>query len=436
MSERRQWSNWAGNQRCAPSVIEHPRDEHELATVVKAASAASQTVKAIGTGHSFTDIGCTDGRMVVLDRYDRVLRVDDQALTVTVQSGITIRALNRALARRGLAMPNLGDIAYQTISGAIATATHGTGSSLGGIATQVIGLELVTGDGSVVRCSADEEPDVFHAARVGLGALGIVSTVTLQCVPAFRLHALEQPMRIDDILEQLDDLVDGNDHFEFFWFPHTPMCSTKRNNRTDDAVSTRGRWKEWRDHVLFENVFFGAQCRIGRARPSLIPRLNARTASQLGKVWRIERSHKVFASPRYVHFYEMEYSIARAHCADALRQLRAFIDTSGLQIGFPVEVRFVAGDDIPLSTAYGGERCYVAVHVYRKMQHEQYFRGVEAIMREFDGRPHWGKLHYRTAADLAPAYPEWDRFQAVRSRLDPEGRFRNAYLNRVLGPPT
>jgi L-gulonolactone oxidase len=432
--ERRPWSNWAGNQRCAPIAVEHPRHAHELAAVVKAACAAGRTVKAIGTGHSFTDIGCTDGHMLVLDRFDRVLHVDQHTLAVTAEAGITIRALNRALARHGLAMPNLGDIAYQTISGAIATATHGTGRTLGGIATQVIGLELVTGDGSVVRCSAHEEPDVFHAARVGLGALGIVSTVTLQCVPAFRLHALEQAMRLDDVLEQLDQLIDDNDHFEFFWFPHTSMCSTKRNNRTEDAISTRGRWKEWRDHVWYENVLFGAQCRVGRARPSLIPRLNARTASQLGKVWRIEQSHKVFASPRYVHFYEMEYSIPRAHCADAVRQLRTFIDTSGLNIGFPVEVRFVAGDDIPLSTAHGGERCYIAVHVYRGMQHEQYFRGVEAIMREFDGRPHWGKLHFRTAADLAPAYPEWDRFQAVRRRLDPDGRFRNAYLDRVLGP--
>ena len=427
------WSNWSGGQRCAPAAIEHPDDEDTLARIVKLAASAEQTVKAVGSGHSFTDIACSDGRMVVLDRYARVLAADEATGRVTVQSGITIEQLNEELGRRGLAMPNLGDIAYQTISGAISTATHGTGIKLGGIATQVVGLELITGDGSILRCSADEEPDVFAAARVGLGALGLISTVTLQCVPAFRLHALEQPMQLDAVLEALDDHVESNDHFEFFWQPHTPLVMTKRNNRTEDPISTRGRWKEWRDKVLLENVAFGAVCRLGRVRPAWIPRLNNVIASSFGKVWRVERSYRVFASPRYVRFFEMEYSIPRADAAAAVRELRAFIDRSGLRISFPVEVRFTAGDDICLSTAYGSERCYIAVHVYKGMPYEQYFRGVESIMTAVGGRPHWGKLHFQTAATLAPRYPEWERFQAVRRRIDPEGRFRNAYLDRVLG---
>ena len=194
-------------------------------------------MKAIGTGHSFTDIGCTDGRMVVLDRYGRVLHVDHQALAVTVQAGITVSPLNRTLARRGLAMPNLGDIAYQTISGAIATATHGTGSELGGIATQVIALELVTGDGSVVRCSADEEPEVFHAARVGLGALGVVSTVTLQCVPAFRLHARRASRCVSTTSSINSTSSSTATTTSSSSGSRTRRCAlTKRNNRTDDAA--------------------------------------------------------------------------------------------------------------------------------------------------------------------------------------------------------
>jgi L-gulonolactone oxidase len=415
-------------------AVEHPDDEHSLAQVVKVAAVTGQPVKAVGSGHSFTDCACTDGRMIVLDKYRRLLEVDAATLRVTVQAGITIAELNAELAARGLALANLGDIAYQTISGAIATATHGTGIKLGGIATQVVAMSLVTGDGSVVRCSADEEPEVFHAARVGVGALGVVSTVTLQCVPAFNLHVVEKGERLDSLLEHLDEDVASNDHFEFFWVPHTGGALTKRNNRTDEPARPRGRTRAFLDDYVGENIAFGALCRVGRRVPRLIPRLNHVTVGgSAGKDY-VERSDQVFASPRWVHFHEMEYSIPRAAAADALRELRSFIDRSGLLISFPVEVRFTAADDIPLSTAYGEERCYIAVHVYRGMLWEQYFRGVEAIMRALGGRPHWGKMHYRTAADLAPAYPEWDRFQAVRARLDPDGRFANAYTDRVLGP--
>src|SRR5207302_10109006 len=215
------WENWGGNQQCAAEAVDHPADEAELCASVKAAAAAGQPVKAVGSGHSFTDIACTYGRRLVLDRYSEILSVDRERLRVTVQSGCTIRTLNRRLAELNWALPNLGDIEYQTISGAISTATHGTGVRLGGLATQVVGLELVTGDGSVLRCSADEEPEVFAVARVGLGALGVLSTVTLQCVPAFNLHAIEEPMRLDHVLENLDGYVEDNDHFEFYYVPHT-----------------------------------------------------------------------------------------------------------------------------------------------------------------------------------------------------------------------
>lgn len=430
------WSNWAGNQVCAPAAVERPSTEHELATIVQRAGDAGQTVKVVGAGHSFTDIACTGGVQVRLDDYRRVLAVDGRR--VTVEAGITIADLNRELATRGLAMANLGDIAYQSISGAISTATHGTGARLGGIATQVVGFDLVTADGSVRRCSRESEPEVFACGRVGLGALGVLSTVTLECEGAFNLHAVEQPMRVDEVLEQLDDLVDGNDHFEMFYVPHTGSALTKRNNRTDEPVGGLPRWKEVFDKIVMENVAFGAVARVGRWRPSAIPTL-ARLVAGGTRAEYVKASHEVFASPRLVHFLEMEYSIPRAACAPALRAIRAFIDSSGLRISFPVEVRFTAGDDIPLSTAYGPEptdqRCYIAVHVYRGMPHEQYFRGVERILDDHAGRPHWGKLHFQTAATLAPRYPEWDRFQAVRAHLDPDGRFANPYLDRVLGRP-
>lgn len=429
------WANWAGNQTCAPAAVEHPASEDELAHLVKRAAADGRTVKAVGAGHSFTDIACTDGVQVVLDRYGEVLEADRASGRVTVQAGITLGRLNEALWEMGLALENLGDIAYQSVAGAIATSTHGTGLRLGGLATQVCGLRVVTGDGSVVSCSREEDPDLFQAARVGLGALGLVSAVTLQTVPAFNLRAVEEPMRMDALLRDIDRHAEENDHFEFYWVPHTRWALTKRNNRTDDPVGGRSRWRAWVDRTLLENVAFGTVCRIGRWRPSLIPRLSKALPST-GRTEYVERSYKVFTSPRLVHFYEMEYSIPRDAAVEALRDLMAWVDRSGLQLSFPVEVRFTAGDDVFLSTAHGGERCYIAVHVYQGMPYEQYFRGVEAIMAPLGGRPHWGKLHYQTADTLAPRYPMWDRFQSVRRRVDPEGRFTNPYLARVLGPPS
>ena len=427
------WQNWLGNQRCAPARIERPRSESDLVRIVREAADAGRRVKVVGAGHSFTGIALTDGHLISLDGYGAVLTADVERATITVQAGVRLQRLNEELEARGLAMPNLGDIAYQSIAGAISTATHGTGLKFGGLAAQVIGMRVVAGDGSVIECSAGQEPEVFHAARVGLGALGIVSTVTLQCVPAFRLHAVEQPERVDELLEALDEHVEANDHFEFFYVPHTRWALTKRNRRTDEAPAPRARWREFRDDILMQNVAFGALCRLGRLRPSLIPRLSALVAAS-GRSEYVDKSYRVFASPRMVKFYEMEYAIPRAAAAQALTRVRDFIDRSGLRISFPVEVRFTAGDDIPLSTASGRETCYIAVHVYQGMEYQPYFEGVEAIMNGYGGRPHWGKLHFQTAATLAPRYPEWAAFQQARHRLDPEGRFTNGHLDRVLGP--
>lgn len=436
MGPKPRWSNWSGHQQCAPEAIDHPSTESELVELVKTAERHGQTVKAAGSGHSFNDVACTGGRLVLLDRYAAVRSIDRETGRVTVEAGITLEALNEVLAAAGLALPNLGDIAYQTIAGAISTATHGTGARLGNLATQVVELELVTADGSVLRCSAAEKPEVFQAARVGLGALGVVSTVTLQCVPAFRLRAVEAPRKLDELLETMQDLAEGNDHFEFFWFPHTETCLTKTNNRTDEPLRVPPAWKAWRDDVLLSNHVYGLVCRIGRARPSLIPRLARFVAGQLGSRRLVDRSDRVFASPRLVRFNEMEYAVPRPAAVEAVRAVRALIEERGFRVNFPVEVRFVAGDDIFLSPSTGRDTCYVAVHLARGMDFEPYFRAVEDVMRSFDGRPHWGKLHFRTAADLARSYPDWERFQAVRRRLDPEGRFANAYTDRVLGPIT
>jgi len=430
---RLSWKNWAGNQECAPARIDAPSSEEEIAQIVRDAAAAGQRVKVVGSGHSFTAIALTDGRLVQLDNYQRVLKTDAVKGQVTVQAGIKLHRLNEELDRRGLAMPNLGDIDRQSISGAISTATHGTARDLGGIARDVVGLRIIAGDGSIIDCSPEENADVFHAARVGLGALGVISTVTLKAVPAFNLHAREVPMDVEECLANMDDYIAANDHFEFYWVPGTRWAIAKFNNRTAADQPKRGAWHQFRDDMLFNNVAFWVVCRVGRVRPSIIPRV-AKIMPSSGATEYVDSSYKVFCTPRMVRFYEMEYEIPFEAATEAFNRVRAYIKRSGLILSFPIEVRFTIGDDIPLSTTYGRRSCYIACHVYEHTQYQQYFEAVEDIMDDYGGRPHWGKLHFQTAETLAPRYPEWDEFQAARKKLDPEGRFSNPYLDRVLGP--
>ena len=427
------WRNWAENQSCSPSRVHEPSSEEEIAGIVREAAAAGERVKVVGAGHSFTAIALTDGHLLKLDNYQGIVHTDAAKGRVTVEAGIRLHRLNDELWKRGLAMPNLGDIDRQSISGAIATSTHGTARELGGIARDVVGMRLVAGDGSVVECSEEENPELLSAARVGLGALGVVSTVTLQCVPAFKLHAKETPMDVDDVLAHLDEHIAGNDHFEFYWVPGTRWAIAKFNNRTEAEGPARGAWRQFRDDVLFSNVAFGVVCRVGRLRPALIPRV-ARMMPSAGATEYVDRSYRVFCSPRMVRFYEMEYAIPFEAATEAFNRVRDFIKRSGMILSFPIEVRFTVGDDIPLSTASGRRSCYIAVHVYQGTQYQQYFEAVEDIMDDYNGRPHWGKLHFQTAETLAPRYPEWEAFQAARRKLDPEGRFANPYLDRVIGP--
>ncbi len=426
------WSNWAGNVTARPVSLERPADEAEVARLVASAAERGERVKVHGSGHSFTPAAVSDGRMLCIDRLSGITSVDREAMTVTVGAGTTLNDLNRMLAGLGLAMPNLGDIAYQTVAGAVSTSTHGTGARLPGLAAQVVGMRIVDGSGRVVVAGPGNNSDILDVARVSVGALGAITEVTLRVVDAFRLHALEQPMKFDRVLENLDELKTANDHFEFFWIPHTKWTLTKQNNRTDDALQPLPRVRGWIDKTFMENYAFGALCRIGRMRPSAIPRLATALPSSGARSY-VEESHKVFASKRVVRFYEMEYSIPSDRVGEALSRVRAMVERKGYLLNFPVEVRFTGSDDVPLSTSYGRESAYIAVHVYRGMEFEPYFRDVEEIMADYDGRPHWGKIHFRTNRELSALYPRYAEFLALRERLDPQRVFANDYTERVFG---
>lgn len=431
--ERRSWRNWAGNQHASPIAIHRPKTEEEIASVVAHAAARGERVKAFGSGHSFTAIAVSDSHLLDLSDYGRVLDVDQQRGLVTVQAGIKLSKLCEELHARGLAMEDMGDVAYQSIAGATSTGTHGTGATFGCIPTQIRAMRIVVGDGSVLQCSADENPEVFQAARVGIGALGIVSTITLQCSPAFNLHALEQPIPLDEVMQDLDSYIDGNEHFEFFWQPGARNAFTKQNNRSSDPEQPLTKWQNFRDDVLIGDVAANSLAKLDRLSPTASRWLRRRLPAT-GREDYVDRSYRVFTSERRVKFVEMEYFIPREAARDALQSYRDFLARTGITPSMAIEMRFTAADDIPLSMSSGRETCSFAIHLRTHEPYQQYFEGVETLMREFDGRPHWGKLHFQTRETLQPLYPEWDQFQQLRARLDPDGRFANPYLDRVLGP--
>lgn len=438
MTTSQAWRNWAGNQRADGVEVVAPRTADEVAPVLAEAAAAGRRVRPIGSGHSFTAIGVPDDLQLRLDHLDRVRHADLATGLVTVEAGITLRALNRALDGLGLAMTNLGDIDAQTLAGALSTGTHGTGARFGGLATQVRALELALPDGTTLTCSATEHPDVLAGARVGLGALGVLTTVTLQTVPAFGMLAREAGGRLEEVLERFDDDVATTDHVEFYWFPHTRRVLTKHDTRVplDDlpGLPALSRARAWWDDDLLSNTVFGAVVGAGRRVPSLVRPLARVSASALGDREFADVSHRVLTSPRRVRFEEMEYAVPREHGLDVLRELVAAVERSRWRVAVPVEVRVAAADDIPLSTASGRDTLYVAVHTAPgSPDRAAYFATLEAIAGDVGGRPHWGKLHGLAEADLRERYPRFDEVVALRDRLDPGRVLANDHLRRILG---
>ncbi|BCJ58973.1 L-gulonolactone oxidase [Micromonospora endophytica] len=426
------WSNWAGNQHAVATAVLRPSSVAEVVAEVRSAAEAGERIRPVGSGHSFTPVAVSDGRRMDLTRLAIDAQVDVDRRLVTVPSGMTLRQLNVLLASHHLALPNLGDIDAQTVAGAISTGTHGTGAAHGGLATFVEALTLVTGTGEVLRCSTVEHPDVFDAARVSLGALGILVDVTLRCVDAFVLRAHERPAALDTVLADLPDLVAAHDHVEFFWFPYTDRVQLKSNDRVAADDAPLPRWRSWLDDDFLANTVFAGACRLGRAVPALAPRISAVSARALSERVYTGRSDAVFCSPRRVRFLEMEYALPRDTLPEALDALRRIIDRLPFKVLFPVEVRFTAADQIWLSHSYGRDSAYVALHQYIGMPYEPYFRAFEEVATELGGRPHWGKLHWRDAASLAPAYPRWHDFHTLRTRLDPHSVLTTPHLSHLL----
>jgi L-gulonolactone oxidase len=412
-----------------------PRTEAEVAEELARAAARGLRVKAIGAGHSFTGVAVTDGVQLRLGALTGVTTIDSTRGEATVRAGTSLHVLNDELAQFGFALPNLGDIDRQSIAGATATGTHGTGVHLTGLSAGIRALRIVLADGTVVECSPTRDPELFQAARLGLGALGVVTELTVAVVPAFLLHAVERPEPLLGLLEHVDEEIEANDHFEFYWFPHTDRTMTKRNNRVPDGTPRRPlpAWRERLDDDLLSNRLFEGLNRLATRVPRTTRSINAVAARALTEREFTDASHRVFVTAREVRFLESEWAFPREVLADVLLELREWVNTHDELITFPVECRVAAADDVWLSTAYERESAYIAVHRYHRQAPGAYFAAFEAIAVNHGGRPHWGKMHARDADYLKQVYPRFSDFVAVRDRVDPERRFGNPYLERVLG---
>ena len=436
MRRRRQrgHTNWAGNQRCRPAETLRPRSAGELARAVADAHDRGLRVKAVGSGHSFTGTAMTTGLLVDVGSLARIETVDTDSGRAMVGAGITLATLNRELHRRGRALPNLGDIDAQTLAGATATGTHGTGLDHGNLSTGIAGLELVTGTGDLLWCDRANNADVFAAARVGIGALGIITRLAVETVPSFNLRTVESVEPVADLLADWSGFATSSEHPEFFWVPGTRRALVKRSDRTAADPSGSASTRRRAEKLLVENLAFGAAMRTVRRFPSTRDRVQRLVGSAATASVHVDASHRVFVTPRHVRFVEMEYGIPVDAVPEAFERVQALVAGMTDPPSFPIEVRVSGGDDIPLSTAQGRATGWIAVHRYRGLEYETYFDGVEAIMADYSGRPHWGKLHDRTAESLEPVYPRWAEFAGIRARTDPAGTFRNDYLDRVLGP--
>lgn len=425
--------NWSQQLSWSPAELAYPESEEAIVLLVQRAVENGRKVRVIGSGHSFTPLVPTDDVLVSLDTFQGLVSVDRNALRAAVRGGTKLYALGELLFAAGMAMENMGDIDAQSIAGTISTGTHGTGVDFGTISTQVVGLRFVNGKGEVVSCSPKDKPELFRCMQVSLGALGIITEVTLQCVPAYRLALENRKEPLEAVLADLENRKQQNRNFEFYWMPYTGTAWTKSSNAVSGEQPDQDNWLNKASEYLLENVAFKVLCDLAHTVPAMnkpVARISAASVPTLRKVY---HSHRVYATKRLVRFMEMEYNVPAEAYADVFKEIRQRVNTGGFNVHFPIENRWVKADQIPLSPAHGRDSAYIACHVYHKKPFRPYFEALESIFRAHGGRPHWGKWNSLKAADVAELYPEFPLFLRHREQHDPDGVFRTPYLEKLLG---
>lgn len=402
-----QWSNWSGSVTSKPRTIAMPATETELIGIIQQANRDKQTIRVVGTGHSFVPLCATDDLLISLDDMQGLITASSTKETATFWAGTKLHAIGDPLWAEGLALVNMGDIDRQSLGGAIGTGTHGTGPTLGNFSTQVVGLRLITATGEIVDCSSTTEPAIFAAAQLSLGALGIITRVRLRCLPAYRLHERTWAVPFEECMAALDQQIAATRHFEFFWMPSEDLCAMKALHPVDKGVDSVAE------------------------TPSPTPTTPSALSRYIGEE-RIDRSYRIFPSERNRKFNEIEFAIPAKHGPDCLCEVRQLMQTRYPDVTWPIEYRTLAADDIPLSPAHGHATVTISVHQAAELPYQPFFTDVEAIFRNYQGRPHWGKIHTHEARGLELLYPRWDEFQQVRDALDPAGRMLNSHLRGVL----
>lgn len=425
--------NWAGNIVWNPLEIAYPDSEEAIKKLVVLALEQKYKIRLIGTGHSFTPMCATDGISISLDKYQGLISVDKEQCTATVKAGTKLDALGDILFEQGMAMENLGDIDVQSIAGTISTGTHGTGKAFGTISTQIIAIKFINGKGEVISCSEVVNRDLFKAAQVSLGLLGIITEVTIQCVPAYKLAIVNKKENITDVLASWEERNDSNRNFEFYWMTYTDVVVTKTSNLVSEGEPDKvGMFNYWSEYVI-ENFGFKVLCEIANTFPSKNEFVAKVSAKVIGGSSKIHNSHKIYATQRLVKFKEMEYNIPAESYLDVFKEVMKVVNTKKYNIHFPFESRVVKKDDIYMSPAYNRDSAYIACHIYNKKDHRPYFTDLEEVFRSYGGRPHWGKMNTLSSNDVQDLYPEFPQFMQHRVEQDPDGIFATPYLQQLFG---
>lgn len=423
--------NWSGLERWTPSFCHYPESIEAVQNIINQAREQKKKVRTIGSGHSFTALCKTNDFLISLDKFQGVISIDKNNLTATVRAGTRLYKLNEILHENGLAMPNMGDINQQSIAGAIGTGTHGTGVNFGNISTQVLAITFVNGKGEIIHCSETENKEIFKAAQVSLGCLGVIVEITLQCVPTYKLEMIIDKARIEDTIDNIEVLNSENRNFEFYWFPHTEYVMTKTVNLSDEAPNGDSLVNYFHE-MYVENYGFKLLCELGNTFSSKADTVSNIVAKVSGYNKKVDYSYKVFSTERIVKFNEMEYNIPIDAYKEAKRAVMKWINKHNKNIMFPVENRFVQGDDIYMSPAYKRDSAYIAFHVYSKKEFKQYFKEIERIMLDYDGRPHWGKLNQLNPEIIRDSYPMFNKFLSIRNEQDPDNVFVSTYIHDLL----
>ena len=425
--------NWARNVEWNPKDVFAPGSTKEIQDIVIQALNRKKNIRVIGTGHSFTPICATDDVMVTLDRYQGLIAVDKDNCQAIVKAGTKLNTLGELLFEQGMAMENLGDIDVQSIAGTISTGTHGTGKKLGTISTQVIALSFINGRGELIHCSEENNQELFKCVQVSLGTFGIITEVTLQCVPRYKLKIQNRKEPISEVLSTYHQRNTENRNFEYYWIPYTDTAWTKTSNIVEsdepDKVSMMNYWSEY----VLENYVFKGLCELATVFPSQTELISKITAASISDVSKVHNSHRIYATQRLVRFKEMEYNVPIEAYDDVIKDIMKVVNSKKYNVHFPIENRVVQADDILMSPAYKRDAAYIACHIYYKKDHRPYFKALEEVFRAYGGRPHWGKMNTLTTNEVATLYPAFSIFLQHRSDQDPDGVFVSPYIKTLFG---